>query len=110
MITAYLQVLRPRDGGRPPVIGFRMRRPGAFHHARFMAKSLYILKIAMFKDHFALTNRQRNCFVALAQFVALIYAPYYLQSSLAIAAPRLDRALWLDLLAYEPRFPAVGSF
>ena len=34
-------------GGAKEVKGFKFQWPGAYHHARFMAKSLYILKIDM---------------------------------------------------------------
>ena len=81
-----------------------MRKPGAFHHARFMSKSLYILKIAMFKDQFTLTNRGRLDIVSLAEFIALIYGPYFLQSALAIDAPRNDRDLWVNMLSYQVFF------
>ena len=43
--------------------------------------------------------------VALAEFIALLYTPYYLQSALAIEAPRLDLQLWRDLCAYETISP-----
>ena len=54
----------------------------------------------MYQNDFALNRRQKENFVALAQFVFLFYAPHFLQSSLAMAAPRLDHALWLDMLDY----------
>ena len=36
----------------------------------------------------------------MAEFSALIYVPYFLQSLLAIAAPMVDRNLWNDLHSY----------
>ena len=64
--------------------------------------------MAMFQGQFHMSLRQRECVTALAEFIALIYGPYFLQSTLATAAPRLDLQLWRDLLAYEEQY-ADGS-
>ena len=53
--------------------------------------------------------RVKQVMLALAQFVVLIHGPYYLQTPLAIAAPRLDRKLWQDLVSYEALYPARRS-
>ena len=45
------QVSRPRKRGSPKIV-FTMMKPGAFHHTCFMAKSLYLLKIAMLMHKF----------------------------------------------------------
>ena len=37
----------------------------------------------------------------LAQYIALIHVPYFLQALLSSAAPRLDLALWQDVTEYE---------
>ena len=58
-----------------------------------MSKALLIIMVAMYQNDFALNLRQKENFVALTQFVVLFYAPHFLQSSLAMAAPRLDHAL-----------------
>ena len=42
---------------------------------------------------------------ALAEFIALVHAPYFLQVRIATAAPRLDRGLWEDLHDYKNIFP-----
>ena len=38
--------------GEIPPNGVRFRSPGAMHHARWMAKALYFLKILLFKQQF----------------------------------------------------------
>ena len=45
---------------------------------------------------------------ALAEFIALIYVPYFLQSPLAIAALRLDQDLYSDLESYLQCFPVYS--
>lgn len=106
LAVTYLggQVVRPRQQGGLAV-GFRMRRPGAHNKTRFMYDGLYLLKIAMFLNQFILPGRLQAQVVALAEFVALLYVPYWLQSSLAVAAPRLDCAFWVDLKCYRDCHP-----
>lgn len=92
LIVVYLggTVVRPRDPGYV----FYMRKPGALHRARFMAKGIYILKIAMLSFPFDLSVKQENDMMRLAQFVAVLYGRYFLTSSLATAAPRHDLEFW----------------
>ena len=48
LVVHYLggRVLRPRLNA-PPSFGFKMRAPGALHHARFLASAIYIMKLSM---------------------------------------------------------------
>ena len=104
-------VKRIRKNSAVPV-DIYIRKPGAVHQAHFMASCLYILKIFFYlhQEDFGLKRDVRKMEVqALAEFIALIYAPYFLQSPLAIAAPQLDHDLWNDLHSYSECFPE-GSF
>ena len=56
------------------------------------------------QDDFGLKKKEKNEVVILAEFIALIYAPYFLQSPMAIDAPRLDRDLFNDLESYQQSF------
>ena len=40
----------------------------------------------------------------LAEYIALLHVPYFLQCPLAISAPRLDRDFWVDLNDYQKCF------
>lgn len=96
-------VLRPRVNG-PPAAGLHMRQPGALHHARFMAKGLYLLKIAMLVD--ALPNRfltpnQRDGVRRMAQFIAIFYTRYFLTARLPACAPRNDITLWKNMCNFR---------
>ena len=66
-----------------------------------MASCLYILKIALLGSEVKLTARQRKEIDVLAEFVAILYAPYFLQSSLTASAPRVDRDFIKDLIDYQ---------
>ena len=81
-----------------------IRAPGALHHARFLSKGLYILKIVMLADvtpHGLLTPNMLAGLDRMAQFAAIFYAPWFLQARLAPPAPRLDLQLWQDMCEYH---------
>ncbi len=85
-----------------------MRQPGAYHHARFMGKSLYILKIYLLSEVFHLTRVEKRRVDRLAQFVVLLYGKYFLSTSLSTAAPRHDLNFWYDLQEYR-QFDRVAA-
>lgn len=66
-----------------------------------MADCLYILKIAMLRNQFRMIARVRNAVLALAEFIVLIYGLYFLQTPLAISAPRLDRKFYEDVVSWQ---------
>ena len=87
------------------VITSPIRKPGACHRARFMASCLYILKIYFYRAQFVEdTPEQVTEMSIMAEYIALIHAPYFLKSPLAISAPRQDRDLWVDLIQYRKCF------
>jgi hypothetical protein len=101
LIAAYLGLPILRHG-RP--VQLFMRCVGAIHHARFMAKAITLLKMALlydkYQDNFTAAEwTQVNC---LAEFVALIYGRYFLQSALSSAAPRVDIGFLGNVLSYRP--------
>ena len=82
--------------------GFTLKKPGACHHARFMAKAIYILKIFILSHVFnKLTVRQGRVINRMTTFILSLYGRYFLQSSLATASPRLDKQFLRDILHYE---------
>ena len=52
----------------------RFRRPGACHHARWMAKVLYYLKMYMFAEQLGYSSGERERLRRMVTFVTLIYA------------------------------------
>ena len=92
--------MRPhRRGGF--AVDFGMRRPGAHNKTRVMHDAIYILKIAMLHGQYRLPPLLKRQVLALAEFVCLLYVPYFLQTPLAAAAPHLDRDLWVNLQKYQ---------
>jgi hypothetical protein len=89
----------------PKVVAFKMERPGAFHHARFMAKSIYYIKMYMLLPQLLnrslITQLQANQIERMATFIFLIYGQYFLQTALTAAAPRLDLDFWRNAIKYS---------
>ncbi len=75
--------------------------PGAYHHARFMGKSLYLMKIYLLSHCFPLTPREQQNIKRLIDYIVTLYGRYFLSAPLSLAAPRHDITLWYDLKAYE---------
>ena len=85
------------------------RRPGAVHHARWMAKALYAVKIVLLKSQFRLTQSQEKGLRELVLFVCTVYARAWFQSPRADDAAVNDLALLRDLIAYHAINPAISD-
>lgn len=91
-----------------------MRAPGAFHRARFLAKALYILKMAMLADVLTpavIPHRQQRNAVdqidRMATFIALFYGRYFLQCRLPTVAPRTDLCFWKDMCILQVNYDLI---
>ena len=54
--------------------GARFRAPGPMHHARWMSKAIYALKVWMFRQQFKLTAREESGLRSICIFVCWVYA------------------------------------
>ena len=98
-------VVKRMQYGSYNVIPSPIRKPGAFHRARFMASCLYLYKIYMFNSQFTeLSPDELTQVSIMVEYIALIHVPYFLKAPLATSAPRQDRIFWVDLLAYKTCF------
>ena len=89
-------------GSQPATIHWRA--PGPIHHARWMAKLLYAIKIYLFRDQrdtFSLTKKEETQIHRFVQFGALLYTKAWTKAPLAAQAPGQDLSLWIDLGKYE---------
>ena len=78
--------------------GFHFVPPGAAHEARFMGTSLYVLKLVMTRNILSLMSEEKiQKLEELADFIAVYYVPYFLQTSLTTRAPALDHQLIQDM-------------
>ena len=89
----------------PRVVGFQMEQPGAFHHARFMAKAIYYVKMYMvlpqLNANALVTAEQATQVERMSRYIILLYARYFLQTALTSAAPNLDLTFWRNVMRYR---------
>ena len=76
------------------------RSPGAYHHARWMAKAIYCIKICLFQQQFSLTDKEKQNVIDLALFVSLVYVRFWHEAPLPIKAPLNDLLLIEELSKY----------
>lgn len=78
-----------------------IRKPGAFHHARWLAKAIYVLKIWMFREHIKLTRSEEAGLREVSLFIVLIYSRTWVEAPHACDAAVNDRSLLDDLVRYS---------
>jgi len=115
-----LQQKQPRDDyreflelsiiliGEVPPRGVAFMAPGAMHHARWMAKVLYAMKIWLFRQQFKLTAREEKGARDLALFAVLVYLKAWITAPSAISAPLNDLQLMNQLLQYSTIHEAIS--
>ena len=73
------------------VPSFHFRKPGAFHHARWIAKAIYCLKIWMLRNQLPqLTKEEEHLLFNVSIFTVLVYIKPWFTASDAASAPRTD--------------------
>jgi hypothetical protein len=88
----------------------KFKAPGAMHHARWMMKAIYALKMVLFADQLTLTKREKSGLTELALFVSLIYARFWHEAPLASRAPRNDAQMLSLLQKYPNRVIGDAAF
>lgn len=89
--------------GEVPPRGVNFAAPGAFHHARWMAKVIYCLKIYMFRKQFKLTPKEAKGLERFNDFSTRLYMKVWFCCSNAADAPFMDLEFLkhLDLVKNE---------
>lgn len=77
------------------------RAPGAFHHARWMAKAIYALKIYLFRDQFSLSIAEDIGIRDICIFLVKVYVKAWFRAPVASEAPRQDLEFLQKLYAYR---------
>lgn len=80
---------------------FLFRKPGAMHHARWMSKVIYALKIWMFRGQFKLTRKEEQGIMHVCVFAVRVYFKAWMQAPLAAKAPAHDLELLKTLVEYK---------
>lgn len=87
--------------GEAPYRGIHFRQPGAYHHARWMAKAIYCLKIFMFRSQFALTPKEENGIGDICIFIVTVYVEAWFSVTSAAKAPYIDFTCLSKLYDYQ---------
>lgn len=87
--------------GEVPVKGVKFRLPGAIHHARWMSKAIYALKIFLFREHFQLTERELNGLRIVCIFLVKLYVKCWIRVPFAVEAPHQDLTFLKDLFKFS---------
>lgn len=77
-----------------------IRQPGPTHHARWMGKALYVLKIFLFREHFKLTAKELNGLRDISIFLVLLYVKAWFRCTISVEAPNHDLSFVKDAIAY----------
>ena len=117
----HLECFQPRDdykeflelviiflGGSPPR-GVHFMAPGAIHHARWMAKALYALKIYLFREQFKLTAYETRGIRDVSLFIVRLYVRAWFTAPDAVSAPRNDLGFLQSLKRYEDIHRAISK-
>ena len=56
-----------------PVKTFSFRVPGADHHARWMSKAIYFMKLELLSNQFQMTEKESASVTKMAEFVGLFF-------------------------------------
>lgn len=73
------------------------RPPGPMHHARWMAKAIYSLKMFMFREQIELTAKEKSGLADICVFIIRFYLVYWFRCVRAIEAPFRDLTLLRDI-------------
>lgn len=87
--------------GGTPRRNYIFRVPGAFHHAGWMAKAIYCLKIYLFRKEFILTSEKATGIRDICIFLVNLYLKAWIQAPVATEAPRQDLEFINNLFAYR---------
>ncbi|XP_055527476.1 uncharacterized protein LOC129720087 [Wyeomyia smithii] len=84
-----------------PLRRFKLKLPGAVHHARWMAKAIYGLKMFLFRDKFFFEGVTVEMLQRFALFLVRIYLKGWFQAPLTLSAPRNDHKFVNALSNYD---------
>ena len=93
-------------GGSVP--SFTLKYPGADHHARWLSKAIYYMKLALLIGQFPMDQKEQQEVLVIAEFVALFYAKGFFKSPLASAAPKTDLEFMSGILQYRVVQPKLA--
>ena len=86
--------------GEATVVEVPLRAPGAFHHARWMAKAIYSLKVILLQKQFKVSNHELEALTTISLFVSLVYIRAWSRAATASKAATVDMEFLHDVEAF----------
>ena len=93
-------------GGYVP--GFCFKLPGPDHHARWMSKAIYYLKIQLLSRTFKLSEEEKMMIERCARFTGVLYAKAWFLSPLSTSAASNDLDFHLKILKFREMEPSLS--
>ena len=93
-------------GGEVPNFSFKL--PGPDHHARWMSKGIYFLKLNLLKNVFKMSEEEKDKVSRIAEFIILFYAKLWFTSPLAASAARYDLEFMSGITDYRLVDPSLS--
>ena len=87
---------------------FQFRIPGADHHACWMSKGIYIIKIHLLSQQFEMSGTEKSHVERIFIFTVIVYARPWFLSPLASCAARVDLVFQRVVLKYREIEPTVA--
>lgn len=81
--------------------GHHFRLPGPMHHARWMSKAIYTLKIYMFREEFKLSTGEEKYLRDISIFIVRFYVQFWFRATVAVEAPNQDLKFIRDIYNYK---------
>ena len=81
--------------------GLKLHKAGTCHHARWMMKAIYSLKIYALRKYFNLPKYEIDNFRKVCKFVVFVYLKAWFQAPLPIYAPNNDFQFSKELVKYK---------
>ena len=87
-----------------------MQRPGADHHARWMSKAIYILKMVLLQHQLPeLKWQMKKKVTTMSLFVVFVYLEYWFTALSLFSASSNDLQMWTRILTFKRVHKKVSS-
>ena len=83
------------------VQGFQFLLPGPDHHARWMSKVIYNLKMKLLSKIFKMSDEEKRKVEEVSNFVLVFYIRYWFESPLPAVAARNDLTFMVQVMRYK---------
>ena len=93
---------------RGKVEDFKFRLPGADHHARWMWKAIYYVKIWLLSRVFTMSEENKERVRRMTNFIIILYAKAWFQSPLASSSARHDLDFHCNVLRWREVEPVAA--